>query len=219
MIIPSGEIQGDIFRLGIFEEMEMSKKTSKKRSKKKRTTVQDIEELLSAQPPKISMITGNAGSSETCPAGETLERHKIMSNEKIKFVWSRESNVIHDKSCELARKISVKNLKTSETYDASRKQCPHCRITSYIRSGGGYSERDEYLEFFKHINMDEDLMRRLFILDDARTQIFDDVMTVKLKGDTWKIRAMDDKSHCVELLFHNFEIKKEFGCYTMDFIG
>lgn len=186
----------------------MSKKKSKKTAKLQRTTAQDIEELLSTEPPKISMVTGSAvKSNNNSSSGVDPERHKIMSDEKIKFVWSRESNVIHDKSCECVKKIGIKNLRTSGAYNIHKKQCPYCKEIAYIRAGGDFAQKDKYIEFFDRINMDEDLIERLFINDAAQTSIFDNMLTVTMRGETWKIKALEDRKARVELLFNNFEIK------------
>ena len=186
----------------------MSKKKAKKKSKIKRTTAQDVEELLAGAPPKISMITGAKQKKEKkTPAAEIMSRHRIMSDEKIKFIWSKDSDVIHDKNCEHARKIGLKNLCASETYLPKKRQCPFCREMAYIRASGEYADRYMYLRFFKRANIDEDMMRRLLIDNDVETQIFNNVLTVKLNGDTWKIKALDDEKYSVELLCNNFEVR------------
>lgn len=42
-----------------------------------------------------------------------MSRQKMLSNEKVKYVYAAGDNVIHDKSCDYVKKIPTKNLCTS----------------------------------------------------------------------------------------------------------
>ena len=47
---------------------------------------------------------------------ESEERHRIMSDQKIKYLYSRQANVIHDKHCSCAKYIPDEDLLWSEDY-------------------------------------------------------------------------------------------------------
>ncbi len=185
----------------------MSKKKSKKKTKRTYTAVQDIEKLLAAEPPAFSVITGAAGCHKNKIDTEEAARQRMRSDESISFAWCKGSSIIHDKTCDLINKANIYKIQTSGTYDSSMKQCPHCMAKAYLRAGGNVSEKSTYMKFFERTDIDGALMRRLFINDNAKTQISSNVLTVIMNEDTWKLKALDDRNRSVELLQNEFEIK------------
>ena len=122
----------------------MSKKKSKKKNNRTYTAVQDIEKLLAAEPPAFSVITGAAGRHKGKIDTEEAARQRMRSDESISFAWCKGSSIIHDKTCELINKANIYKIQTSDTYDSSMKQCPHCMAKAYLRAGGNVSEKSAY---------------------------------------------------------------------------
>ena len=81
----------------------MSKKKSKKKTKRTYTAVQDIEKLLTAEPPVFSVITGAAGCHKNKIDTEEAARQRMRSDESISFAWCKGSSIIHDKTCDLIK--------------------------------------------------------------------------------------------------------------------
>ena len=45
-----------------------------------------------------------------CAYEESKERHRIMSNQKIKYLYSRKDGIIHDKHCDNVKNILDEDL-------------------------------------------------------------------------------------------------------------
>jgi len=134
------------------------------------------------------------------------KRHKILSDESVKYVYSNGSNILHDKSCRHVDAISNSNLCTSDRYLPAKRQCPDCALKAYIRAGGDVADKDDYISFFERVDIDENLIRHIFIVLKAKTSIFRNVMTLEVRGEKWKVKALDGDEMKVELLHSNFEV-------------
>ena len=66
---------------------------------------------------------------------ESEDRHRIMSNQKIKYLYSRQENVIHDKHCSCAKYIPDEDLLWSEEYVTDLKPCSDCMVQAYVSAG------------------------------------------------------------------------------------
>ena len=188
-----------------------------------------IDYLLSDayEAPKLSVVTGeqkNTKTGKTVQEGTgyytELERHRLMSDTTIKYFYEKGSNIIHDKSCWQARQIPLEQLCTSEEYLPEMVQCPECMKKAYIRAGGKASELNEYLQFFRKADVNEELMRRLFIENQAETELAGNSLTIRMKDENWIWRITDERKHLVEMLHNQFKIhgKKrvlEPGFYTV----
>lgn len=172
-----------------------------------------IDRLLSMQPPAISIITGKeiGELSENATEYKTKDNafHKMMSDENVRYIYHKDSGVIHDKSCPKVRDMAVRNMITSEKYLTNKKPCPICRAKAYIRAGADIKEVDEYLKFFKAVGIDEDMMKRIYVEDKAETTLFGNVMTIKIKEDSWKIKYTELNPYSVALFHNNFTIENK----------
>ena len=63
---------------------------------------------------------------------ESEERHRIMSDQKIKYLYSKQESIIHDKHCACAKYIPNEDLLWSEDYVSELKPCSECRIQAFV---------------------------------------------------------------------------------------
>ena len=139
---------------------------------------------------------------------ESEDRHRIMSNPKVKYLYSKHSNVIHDKHCECAKAIADEDLEWSNEYISVLFPCSTCMIQAYIAAGAKDPEEiNTYLHFFEKTKMTDDQIRNIYVENEMKTRIFHDTMTVWHKEDTWCIKALLKKGH-VQLYHNNYVIRK-----------
>ena len=85
---------------------------------------------------------------------ESEERHRIMSDQKIKYLYSRQANVIHDKHCSCAKYIPDEDLLWSEDYVSELEPCSECMIQAYVSAGAkDPKEIEKYRAFFEKARM------------------------------------------------------------------
>ena len=141
----------------------------------------------------------NSGQEVIHKITET-ERRRLMSNPTVHFVVS--NGIIHDKLCPLVKGMSSELLSFRESYDDHFKKCQVCAIRTYIRVGaedmGNY---EKYLEFFDMVGLNVAEIRNLYVNHKCKTKLDGKVLTVKNRGDSWKIAALD--SHGKVRLMHN----------------
>lgn len=126
--------------------------------------------------------------------GETETRHRIMSDEKIKFLYSKKLGVIHDKHFICAKHIPDDELEYSEDYQMNLKPCPECMLQAYIISGAkDPKEIERYLKFFEKTGFTEECVKNIFIDNKMKTRISSDAMTIWHKDDTLRIKALPKK--------------------------
>ena len=71
----------------------------------------DLLNELQGKKESIEMIGGEAALADpslmvsVCAYEESKERHRIMSNQKIKYLYSKQDGIIHDKHCDNAKVI------------------------------------------------------------------------------------------------------------------
>ena len=140
-------------------------------------------------------------------SAETEKRHRIMSNERIKFLYSSKIGVIHDKHCICAKQIPDDDLEYCEEYQVNLKHCPECMIQAYVVSGAkDPKEIDSYLKFFKKVGITEEHAKNIFIDNKMYTRISPDILTIWHKEDTWKIKALPKKGR-VQVFHNNYKVK------------
>lgn len=144
-----------------------------------------------------------------CEYEESKERHRIMSNQKIKYLYSRSACVIHEKHCAYTKDISDEDLLWSEEYLPELKPCPDCMIQAYVSAGAKDSKEIEtYLVFFEKTKMTIDQIRDIYVENGMKTRITTDTMTVWHKEDTWRIKCLPKKGH-VQLYHNNYVVRKK----------
>lgn len=55
-------------------------------------------------------LDASSSTEPVCAYEESEERHRIMSNQKIKYLYSKKDGIIHDKHCNNAKDILDKDL-------------------------------------------------------------------------------------------------------------
>ena len=140
---------------------------------------------------------------------ESEERHRIMSDQKIKYLYSRQVNVIHDKHCSCVKYIPDEDLLWSEDYVSELKPCSECMIQAFVSAGAkDLKEIEKYRAFFEKAQMSIEQIRSIYVENGMKTRISMDVMTVWHKEDTWRIKCLPRKGY-VQLYHNNYAVRKK----------
>ena len=166
-----------------------------------------IDQLLAMKPPEISIMTGEEKFKQLQLEISNRGRHRILSDENVKYVYRKGGDTLHDKSCKHVDGIANHNLRVSDKYMPAKRQCPDCAIKAYIRAGGNVADKNDYMSFFERVGLDENMIRHIYIVMKAKTSIFMNVLSIEVRGEKWKIKALDGKDMHVDLLHSNFEVK------------
>ena len=175
----------------------------------------DLLNELQGKKESIEMIDGEAALADpslmvsVCAYEESKERHRIMSNQKIKYLYSRKDGIIHDKHCDNVKNILDEDLLWTEEYLPNLKPCPECMIQAYVSAGAkDPKEMETYLSFFEKTKMTIDQIRNVYVENEMKTRISIDTMTVWHKEDTWRIKNLPKKGH-VQLYHNNYAVRKK----------
>ena len=174
----------------------------------------DLLNELQGKNENTEMIDGalvlDAPSSmeSVCAYEESEERHRIMSDQRIKYFYSKKDGIIHDKHCDNAKDILDEDLLWAEEYLPKLKPCPDCMIHAYIIAGAkDPREIETYFGFFEKTQMTTKQIRNIYIENRMKTRIYMDTMTVWHKKDTWRIKSLPKKGH-VQLYHNNYTVEK-----------
>lgn len=163
---------------------------------------------------KDVLAAGAAIVSETSIVGvpvqkESENRHRIMSDQKIKYLYSKHEGIIHEKHCGCAKEIPDEDVGWSEEYLAELRPCSECMIQAYITAGAkDPKEIDRYQQFFEKTKMTENQIRSIYVENGMKTRISLDAMTVWHREDTWRIKTLPKKGH-VQLFHNNYVIRRK----------
>lgn len=139
---------------------------------------------------------------------ESEERHRIMSDQKIKYLYSKKAGIIHDKHCDNAKDILDEDLLWAEEYLPKLKPCPDCMIHAYVIAGAkDPKEIETYLDFFERTKMTTEQIRNIYVENGMKTRMSMDTMTVWHKEDAWRIKSLPKKGH-VQLYHNNYAVRK-----------
>lgn len=64
-----------------------------------------------------------------------MPHQRMMSDETVKYLYSKNGGCLHDKSCPVARDIPDEELCCSKDYLPNISQCPLCAVKAYLRLG------------------------------------------------------------------------------------
>ena len=81
------------------------------------------------------LLDAPSSMEPVCAYEESEERHRIMSDQRIKYLYSKKDGIIHDKHCDNAKDILDEDLLWAEEYLPKLKPCPDCMIHAYIIAG------------------------------------------------------------------------------------
>ena len=125
------------------------------------------------------VLDAPSSTESVCAYEESEERHRIMSDQKIKYLYSKKDGIIHDKHCDNAKDILDEDLLWSEEYLPKLKPCPDCMIQAYVTVGAkDPKEMETYLGFFERTQMTMDQIRNIYVENGMKTRISMDTMTV-----------------------------------------
>lgn len=143
----------------------------------------DLLNELQGKKQNIEMADGalalDAPSSteSVCSYEESEERHRIMSDQRIKYLYSKKDGIIHDKHCDNAKDILDEDLLWSEEYLPKLKPCPDCMIHAYVIAGAkDPKEIETYLDFFERTKMTTEQIRNIYVENGMKTRISIDTM-------------------------------------------
>ena len=154
------------------------------------------------------LLDAPSSMEPVCAYEESEERHRIMSDQRIKYLYSKKDGIIHDKHCDNAKDILDEDLLWAEEYLPKLKPCPDCMIHAYVISGvKDPREIETYLDFFERTKMTTEQIRNIYVENGMKTRISRDTMTVWHKKDTWRIKSLPKKGH-VQLYHNNYTVGK-----------
>lgn len=136
----------------------------------------------------------------------SLYRQRIFSNENVKFIYSKNDRILHEKHCQYVKEISDEELQYSESYLSNMRQCPACAAEAYLRIGAKdpeYTER--YKEIFEQCGITLKQLRNMFLVRGMKTRITGNGFLISYKEDTWKIQLISRNGH-VQLLHNNYRV-------------
>lgn len=182
-----------------YEHSDFADLLSELRGENENTAMVDGELVLAIQSPVVTVSANE----------ESEDRHRIMSNQKIKYLYSRQKNVIHDKHCSCAKYIPDEGLLWSEKYVTDLKPCSDCMLQAYVSAGAkDPKEIEKYRAFFDKTQLSIDQIRNIYVENGMKTRISMDAMTVWYKEDTWRIKCLPKKGH-VQLYHNNYAVRKK----------
>lgn len=188
---------------------------SKKRKSiyRKRVEYSDLLAELNAQSARRNNIP-NSHTIQAATYQPSPFRQRILSDERIKYLYDIEDNIIHDKSCKLARSIPDERLLYGDRYDNTKQKCPECAVTAFLREGAkDFDSVKKYTELFEQMHLHDGIAREIYIEKKMKTRAGTDGITIWYREDSWKIKPVDRQGN-VQLWHNNYrqlaEGKREF---------
>lgn len=132
------------------------------------------------------------------PSVETDKRFlRMLSDEKVLYFYHQAKNTIHEKHCELVKKIPVEDLTPLPAYKNGRKQCPNCALQSYLRIGAEDYKKDKaYDRLFKKMKADIKFIRKIFVEIKFKTRLTDaSTIRIQYGDEAWKMKLLDNTGH------------------------
>lgn len=153
-----------------------------------------------------------------CKESEKL--HRILSNEKIKYVYNERTNTIHDKSCSLVKQMSDSDICECEEYLSQYEPCKECEKKAYIRMGArDIKEYDKYVKLFELMGADINQIKRMYIalrfetklsnmnIEESKYSAYDNnAITIWYREDTWRVGVTSKGK--VRLEHNNYKVSK-----------
>ncbi len=131
------------------------------------------------------------------------KRVNAMEDSKIRFVYSKVDNVLHDKFCEVVKDIKDEDFCPCEDIPRGKRRCIACEKKLLIRSGiqSDMKYFNWYYGFFENGHVKLQRLRGFLGVSKAKLHMDSkDELKVKCKEDNWIIIAKPDGSY---ILKHN----------------
>ncbi len=117
---------------------------------------------------------------------------RMRSDEKVLFFYDKLKNIIHDKHCEIAKKLPYDEVKGLPTYPRNKKQCLECALRAYLRVGAeDYKKYRQYEKLFDIMGADIYFIRKIYIDMKCKTRLSDtDTIRIQYGDEAWKIKSL-----------------------------
>ena len=162
-----------------------------------------LAELRNQKPESVSteaVSEKKKDEKEISPA-----RQRLMSSERVWYIYEDGGNVIHDKTCQEVRRIRDEDLRHTEKYLHHLQPCPLCQTKAYLRLGAKdlYNLRG-YETLFERMRISPRMQRRLYVYAGIKTMYLGPGrLKVWGKEDTWLLEEVPHSSH-LRLLHNNY---------------
>lgn len=131
-------------------------------------------------------------------------RQRMMSDEAVKYLYSKQGGQFHDKSCLKAQHIPDEELGYSEKYLSNISQCPLCAVKAYVRLGAkDFYNYPLYEKLFQRMRFTPVLLRRMYVNEKMRTSASSNGLTIWGKEDSWRLEFWDG-SDTMRLMHNNY---------------
>lgn len=131
-------------------------------------------------------------------------RQRVMSDETVKYLYSKSGGCLHDKSCPVARDIPDGELYCSKDYLPNIPQCPICAAKAYVRLGAkDFYNYSLYEKLFQRMQFTPALLRRMYVDEKMQTKASVNGLTIWGKEDTWRLEFRDG-SDTMRLMHNNY---------------
>lgn len=161
---------------------------------------------------------------------ESYFRQKIYGDRRVKYIYSQNSNILHDKNCVKARGIPDDVLFYSEKYLPDMEQCSYCARRAYIRAGAkDMAQYRDYERLFQAMKVEDENLRHMYLDCGMKTRVKGKELIIYDREDTWKMVSIDNRGR-LQLLHNNYKVlrngERKFVkgfhvqndlCYSTDF--
>lgn len=139
---------------------------------------------------------------------ESLNLHRLRSDQKIKYVYSFGEGIIHDKRCKKIDKMKESKLSCGDEYLFYLDPCPDCEAQTYIRFGAkDPEEMNAYMKFFEKVEITTRQIREIYIGNHMQTRLQPNGLVIWHREDAW--RLVIARGNRVKLYHNNYRIKKD----------
>lgn len=131
------------------------------------------------------------------------KRASALEDNRIRFVYAKSDNFVHDKTCVLVDKIKYWDFGASEELPADREVCSQCKKRLYIRNAikSDTKRFAWYLRFFEKGRVSNRVLEQFLCNNDVKLHMDSiDELVVKCNKDTWHIKM---NAQGVYTLYHN----------------
>lgn len=129
-------------------------------------------------------------------------RDSLMSNPKMRYVYSVSDGVLHDRECICVKSIPDEEFRMISEFSTEMSWCPQCYRKALIRAAvfDDVWRIDAYVNIFERLGASDRDLFTLIIEHKARTYLVGlDFVCLKVHEDKWMIRMCSDGPR----LYHN----------------
>jgi len=142
---------------------------------------------------------------------ERRRRDSLLSNRKMRYVYSSKDYILHDRDCPHVAQIRDEDFHMLQDYALSMEPCRECRRRALLRAAIPNDDAKHiaaYLNIFNSFGATTEDIHALVIAHKA--QIHDvtlDSVQIKVRDDNWIMRLDQRKIH---LYHNNYEVLENY---------